>query len=224
MNRNTTLVLVAVFGALLLYVLLVQRPREQAAAEATATPGPGGPVWTISSEQVAGVRLVDHAQNREVAFSKDGQGIWKVTEPEAREADQQTASSTASQVTTLHASTILTNVADLAAFGVLSPTYTLEVSLTDGAKRTAAIGDKAPTGTGYYVLPDGQNNVMVVSTGSIDSLIALLDQPPYYVPTETPLPTIDLSASPAATSTLIPTARPTATPGATGSSAPSATP
>ena len=216
MNRNTTLALVAVFGALLLYVLLVQKPKEKAAAEATPTPGLGGSVWTIPADQVAGVRVVDHAQDRSVAFSKDGQGIWKVTEPEAREADQQQASSSAAQFTSLFATTIITNATDLTVFGVLSPTYTLEVNLTDGSQRTAAVGDKAPTGSGYYLLPAGEKNVMVVNSSSIDGLVALLDKPPYYVPTPTP----------AATSTLQVTAElpsPTA-PATTGSPAPSATP
>ena len=60
------------------------------------------------------------------------------------------------------------------------------------------MGDKAPTGSGYYVLRDGESNAVVVSTSAIDGLVALLKAPPYAAPTATPspVPTQPASATP----------------------------
>ena len=95
MNRNTTLILVGVFAVLLLYVLLIQRPAEEAKANATATPGASttGNVWgTLTADQVLSVRIEDRSAGRAVAFGRSSaSAAWEVTEPEARPADQLTA-------------------------------------------------------------------------------------------------------------------------------------
>jgi hypothetical protein len=149
-----------------------------------------------------------------VAFSKDAQGNWQVTAPEARPADPLAVSSAVAQLTNMSLNTTLTTTTDLAPFGVLSPTYTLELKLVDGAQLRASIGDKTPLGTEYYVLRNGEQNAIVINSGNIESLVALLDSPPYFVPTETPSPTVDAAATILA---------PSATPGAPQST-PSATP
>jgi len=187
MNRNTTIVLVMAFGLLLLYVLLVQRPRDEAAANATPTVSPRpGPVWSFTSDQVAEFGITDLPKNRNVTVAKDAQGVWMVTAPEARRADESQISSKVGQLANLSVSTIITKSADLSPFGVLSPTYTIGVKLADGSQLKAAVGDKTPTGTGYYVLREGETDVLVVNSGSVDSLVGLLDNPPYFVPTPTP--------------------------------------
>ncbi len=175
------------FGLLLLYVLLVQRPRDEAAANATPTVSPRpGPVWSFTSDQVAEFGITDLPKNRNVTVAKDAQGVWMVTAPEARRADESQISSKVGQLANLSVSTIITKSADLSPFGVLSPTYTIGVKLADGSQLKAAVGDKTPTGTGYYVLREGETDVLVVNSGSVDSLVGLLDNPPYFVPTPTP--------------------------------------
>jgi hypothetical protein len=84
----------------------------------------------------------------------------------------------------------------------------LGVKLVDGSNVRVSIGDKAPTGSGYYVLRDGESNAVVVSTSAIDGLVALLKAPPYAAPTATPTPTVALTA-------LAPTVAATRTPAPT---------
>jgi Domain of unknown function (DUF4340) len=225
MNRNLTIGLVVVFAALALYVLLVQRPRDLA-GEATATSPTTSYLWSITADQITGLRVVDLANEREVGLAKDASGAWALTAPEPQPADQSAASTAVSGLTMLAVSGELTTVTDLAAFGVLSPTYTVEVSLADGGRLRADVGDKAPTGASYYVLREGESTVVAVTAFNLDSLIGLLDNPPVVVPTPTPLPLVPETpgtpSTPAGVSTT--QASPTATARATAPAAASPTP
>jgi len=204
MNRRTTWILVGLAALLAAYVWYSGQPRGNAAAgtetPSVPTPIPGsGPLFNATAEQITGVWIVDMAANRSLALSKDAQGNWQVTSPDERPADQTQAQSFASQFANVFVSTVITKSADLTPFGVLSPTYALGVKLVDGSNVRVSIGDKAPTGSGYYVLRDGESNAVVVSTSAIDGLVALLKAPPYAAPTATPTPTVAATRTPAPT-------------------------
>ena len=89
---------------------------------------------------------------------------------------------------------------------MLSPTYQLQLTLVDGSQLMAAIGDKTPTGTGYYVLPAGAANVVTVNSSSLEFVLALLVSPPIIPPTATP--TVELTATAAVTGTVAAPAAP----------------
>lgn len=192
MNRNTTIALVIAFAVLLVYVLLVQRPADEAAQTATDTPTPAsqttGQVWPgLQADQILSVRIEDRAQDRAVAFGRaDAAGSWNVTEPEAKTADQLAVASHAASVANLSYQDLITGTTDLAAFGVLSPTYSIELKLVDGTLRKAVIGDKTVTGSGYYLAREGEQAVLVVSSFPLDTLLGLVETPPYLEPTATP--------------------------------------
>ena len=206
MNRRTTWILVGLAALLAAYVWYSGRPNSGAAG-GTATPGiptpiPGsGPLFNTTAEQITGMWVVDMAANRSVALSKDTQGNWQVTSPNARPADPTQAQSWASQFANVYVSTVITTATDLTPFGVLSPTYALGVKLVDGSNVRVSMGDKAPTGSGYYVLRDGESNAVVVNTSAMDGLAALLQSPPYATPTAAPTPTVELTATAPAVAT-----------------------
>ncbi len=206
MNRTTTIVLVVILAALGLYVLLVQVPRDRAAAEATptvdATPRV---VWQTTADQVTRLRLMETATGRSVALTKDAAGVWTVSEPEPGPADANTMLTLTTNAASLSVSGVVT-ATDLAPYGVLDPTYSLEVGLADGQTLKAAIGGTAPVG-GYYLLREGDTQVMVVSTFSLDALIGLLEAPP-YAPTATPAFSLDLTPA-MPDGTAVPAATPT---------------
>ena len=186
MNRTTTIVLVVVFAVLALYVVLVQGPRDRAAAEATPTAGTTPQVvWETTADQVTSLRVTEPATGRSVALAKDAAGAWTVTEPQAGPADPTALSSATSSAANLSVNGVVTSTTDLAPYGVLSPTYTLEVGLADGQTLRASVGITSPVGGAYYLLREGDTNVMVVTSFGIDALVALLDTPP-YAPTATP--------------------------------------
>jgi hypothetical protein len=200
MNRKTTFVLFVIVVLLGAYVLFVQSPKDKAAAEATPTlVGGGGVVWSMSADQILEVRIVDLVKNRRVGFAKSSAnlGVWSMTEPEPATADQNAAASAAASFTNLHYSTIITTATDLSGFGVLTPTYTIELKLADGSQLKLAVGNKTPTDIGYYVLRDNETSVLVVDTGTMDTVLKLLDTPP-LVPTPTPTPTPNPTLPPVA--------------------------
>jgi len=217
MNRKTTLALFVVLILLGAYVVFVQAPKDKVAAEATPTlVGGGGMLWNMPADQILSVRIVDRIKNRSVAFAKSSAnlGVWSVTEPEPATADQNAAASAAASLTNLHFSTTITTATDLNAFGVLSPTYTIEIKLADGSQLKAAVGNKTPTNTGYYVLRGAETNVLVVDSGSLETVLKLLDTPP-AVPTSTPTATPYPTLPPVAPFDT-PTPRPAATASPTG--------
>jgi hypothetical protein len=192
MNRTTTIVLVVLFAALGLYVLAVQVPRDRAAAEATPTTSlTPRVVWQTTADQVTRLRLAEPATGRSVGLAKDAQGVWSVTEPEAGPADANMMQTVASNAASLSVTGVVTNATDLAQFGVLDPTYTLELGLADGQTLKAAIGRPAPVG-GYYLLREGDTDVMVASDFGIDALVGLLEAPPYAA-TATPAFSLELT-------------------------------
>jgi hypothetical protein len=184
MNRNLTIGLVVIFAGLLLYVLLVERPGA-GGGEATPTAPVTTYLWSLTADQITGMRLEDRASGRAVELAKDASGAWSLQEPGPQPAEQTSAASAISGLTSLAVNSTITTTTDLAPFGVLSPTYQLQVSLSDGRRLVAAIGDKAPTGSAYYVLREGETNVVTINTFGIDSLIGLLDNPPVVPPTAT---------------------------------------
>ena len=204
-------------AALGLYVLLVQVPKDKAAASATGTPSSVQYLWTLSTDQVTGLRVVDRARGSEVALVKDAGGAWTLTSPAGQVTDQAAAGTAIGGLGTVIVDGTITSTTDLTAFGVLSPTYTIEVTLADGSKLKASVGDKSPTGTDYYVLRDGEANVVTVGSFSIEQLTGLIDRPPVAAPTATETPGIG-------TGTAVPTeATSAASPASTGTAAPSAT-
>ena len=205
MNRTTTIVLVVVLAALALYTVLVQNPRDRAAAEATPTVDTTPRVvWETTADQITSLRVSEPGASRSVAVAKDAQGTWTVTDPEAGPADANRLLSLTANAAALSVTSVVTTATDLAAYGVLDPTYTLEVGLADGQSLKAAVGNKAPVGDGYFVLREGDTNVMVVAGFWLDALIELLNTPP-YAPTATPAFSLDLTPS----GTLTPQATPT---------------
>jgi hypothetical protein len=207
MNRNLTIGLVVVFAGLLLYVLLVERPGGPG-ENATPTAPTTSYLWTLTADQITGMRLEDRVNDRAVELAKDASGAWSLQEPGPQPAEQTSASAAISGLTSLAVNTTITTTTDLAPFGVLSPTYRLQVSLTDGRRLTADIGDQAPTGTAYYVLREGETNVVTINTFGLDSLIRLLDEPPVVPPTAT----VTVAAGTEDAGTLAPVATPSLTP------------
>jgi hypothetical protein len=217
MNRTTTIALLLVFAVLGLYVLLVQRPRQQAEAQATPPASPATQyVFEALPEEIRQVRIVEQATGRSVAFGQDDAGEWVVSEPEAEAADSGAAYMAASQATRLFVSSVLTAPADLSAYGLIEPDYALELSLAGGEHLRAVVGDKTPTGASYYVLKDGHPDVLVVSGFGVDELLRLLDEPPLLATDLPPFPGDDgieeEDDTPAPAGDALETPVPTATP------------
>jgi len=196
----------------------VQAPKDKAAS-ATPTSAPVTYLWTIKAEQINGVHVVDRVTGKAMDLVKDAGGVWSLVRPGPQPAEQSLAAADVSSLMTLQVDGTITTSTDLAAFGVLSPTLTVEVDLSDGTQQKVAVGDKAPTGADYYALRAGETQVVLLSSAAQGTLANLVANPPVVPPT----PTATVPTPGPGTPTWTPTATetPTATATATG---PTATP
>ncbi len=188
MIRRTTWVVLAIFGLLIGIYWLVQRQPADEPVAGTPTAAPQL-VFITSLDAIQAVRLQDSA-GRVVQIEKDAQGNWSLTEPEAGAADQQRATSLVSQVSNLRSLVVVTTPPEPEVVGLATPAYTLTITTSDGGRQVAKIGSTTPTNSGYYVEPGG-GPLMVIAKGTIDGLLANLDDPP-IAPTPTVEPTLEI--------------------------------
>ena len=85
----------------------------------------------------------------------------------------------------------------------MEPKYTFEIKMLDGTSHRVAVGNKVVGEGSYYVLPQGETQPALVGSATLNTLIALPEQPPYAPPTPTatpatlePLPTMPLTGTP----------------------------
>jgi len=141
-------------------------------------------LFTAEDGTPSSIRIESKAgQTVEVARGADN--AWAVTQPIEVKAEQGVAEAAASQITTM---SILDTVPEIdpKIVGLETPEYVLTVKFTNGVERTVDIGVITPTESGYYVR-NADGKVIIVSRSAIDSLLGLLDNPP-YLETLTPSP------------------------------------
>lgn len=175
MNRRLTGGLVAIFGVLMAYAVFVQKPKSDQVTPTSETEL----LWTIAAGQVTGVAVEELGTGRRVAFEMDDTGAWQVTAPTPWEADQFRASISVDNVLRLRILRRLSEGGDLDDFGLANPAYSVTVHAGDQGTFIAHIGLKTPTGNGYYAQQAGATEILVLSLPTVDTLIGLLDAPPY---------------------------------------------
>jgi hypothetical protein len=122
-----------------------------------------------------------------VEVERNAENAWALILPSEAPADQASVEAAASQITVIQ---ILDRLPDISPqdVGLDDPEYKMDFKFTSGVERNVEVGVVTPTESGYYVRVDG-GEVVIVSRYTLDSLLGLLNNPP-YMPTETPpLPT-----------------------------------
>jgi hypothetical protein len=207
MIRRSTIVylvlLLAVVGA---YYYLNNREKP-AETEGTATVEPTTEVSYLFSAEVgtpSSIRM-EAKSGEAVEVVRDAENAWMVIQPIEGKAEPGSAEAAASQLTTIR---ILDHVPDIdpKIIGLEVPEYVLTIKFTDKLERTVDIGSVTPSESGYYVRdPDGK--IVIVSRDAIDSLLGLLQNPPYLeTPTPSPLPPTETATSlPATPEAITPT-------------------
>jgi len=139
---------------------------------------------------------IESKAGQTVEIARGADNAWMLTKPIEAKADQGAAEAAASQITTMSVLDTVPEI-DPKIVGLETPEYVLRVKFTNGVERTVDIGVITPTESGYYVR-DAEGKVLIISRSAIDSLLGLLDNPP-YLETLTPSP-----IPPTATSTPLP--------------------
>jgi len=218
--------LVLVFAVLAVYTLMVQVPKDNAGS-ATPTATPATYLLAFQASQANGVHVVDKVTGKAVDLVTDASGAWTLVNPGPQPAEQSLAAADVTSLMTLEVDGTITTSTDLASFGVLSPTLTVEIDLANGTKLKAVVGDKEPTGSDYYALRDGESQVVILNSAGQGSLAALISAPPVVPPTGTPTlgpGTPSVTPPPTATLTTTVSAGGTGTPATTAAAGATATP
>ncbi len=204
MNRRTTLILVGVLAVLGAYTWWLETSTKNQPAKPTPAPTVQANLWSFTADQLTGLQVTDNTSGQSVVVTKDAQGQWNVVKPEAGLANSTTVASITSNLASLSVMANITSTTDLTQFGLAKPAFTVQVDLTNGTPLTATIGDKIPTGSGYYVLRAGEATPLAVADSGLQPLLDWLKNPPYFVPTPTPAPTLTSSAPALPTATSSP--------------------
>jgi len=193
---RTTLIVLGVFAALLLYVVLFEARREPP-AEPGAQPSPTpASVLDLAVDDVRALRIAagDRSlslirQDGEWAIVSPGTGAAAGTSSEAAPADASIYWSI-DEILRLQARRIVAEGAsDLAQYGLDVPALTVVIETTSGASEQLLVGRETPDGTAYYLQHAGDPRLYIVDHYKIQTLYDWLTDPP-YAPTPTPTPAV----------------------------------
>jgi hypothetical protein len=202
MIRRSTVVYIILFLALAGTYYYLNHRAKPADIAVTAEPSAETQqayLFTAADGTPSSIRVESKA-GQTVEIARGADNAWKLTQPIESKADQGAAEAAASQITTM---SILDTVPEIdpKLVGLETPEYVLTVNFTNGVERTVDIGVITPTESGYYVR-DAEGKVIIISRSAIDSLLALLETPPYLETlTPNPIPSTATSTLPPASQT-----------------------
>lgn len=200
MIRRNTWIVLGMFVLVLAAGYYFQFGGGAGAAEATPT------VSSTASENVfEGVDAtsvssfrIEDMTGRVLQMERNPEGAWNVSEPAGGTTNVTEAETAVDEVISLRTLAPLNPMDDLGVYGLTNPAATITLSMNDGNEHVLLVGDKAPTGNGYYVKVD-QNLPKIVNSSSVDSILGYLDNPPLE-----PTPTVEIETTPEIEGTVTP--------------------
>jgi hypothetical protein len=174
-KRSTWIVLVIFLALAGITFYLGQK--ESPADESETTPV--APIELLISDSDGLPTSIDikSAAGEQVTIARNETGLWVLKQPIETEANQGSAQAAATQLTSLRIVSHPAVASDMV--GLNPPSYTLTVELTGGTEKVVRIGDRTPTGIGYYANVNSSGDVLIISQDGLDSLLILLESPPY---------------------------------------------
>lgn len=107
-----------------------------------------------------------------VTVVPSGSDAWKITAPAAYRADADTVDAIIHSLSGLHSQSVVDEHAvNLAPYGLSDPALTVKVDERNNQSASLSIGDKTPTGGGFYAMIPGTTRVYTIDT-SVESSLA----------------------------------------------------
>lgn len=107
-----------------------------------------------------------------VTIVPQGSGAWQITSPNPYRADANAVEAILKALSDLHpASVVDEHAVKLAPYGLSDPAVTVKVDEKNAQSASLSLGDKTPTGGGYYAMVPGTARVYTVDT-SVESALA----------------------------------------------------
>ena len=173
-----TIIVVALFVALLAYVLLVERKREPSPSVSEATPTPTPlPLLNLMVDDIQAVEIGDGSRTLRLEQRADG---WQIGGEQSTLADSNTVFIAVNALTQLSAGRILLErVDDGTQYGLTPPRLSLEITLRSGGYRRLGIGKQTIDGMWYYVQMENDPRLYLVRQYVLQPFFNWLDKPPY---------------------------------------------
>ena len=211
MIRRPTWFLVSVLVILVALTWYLQKSKSSQTADEKPTETVQL-LLNVQENTITGLTIERASDGKVVMINRDDQGLWKVVQPAGGETDVSQAEMAVSQLTSLTSQLSIGTVQDLSVFGLAKFAYEITITTNAGEKQVLHVGDLTPTGSGYYVSVN-ENNPVVVSKYSLDTLLNLVDSPPFVpTPTAESTPTSEsMESTPSAGTTPASTSIPAAT-------------
>ena len=200
MIRRATVVYITILVAVVAVFLYFNFRKEPASAESTPEPDTEISYLFQAAEGSAASILVRAKSGETVQLARNAEGAWALNQPLEAAVEQGSSEAIASQVLTMRILEKIDEI-DLDLVGLRDPAYILTVEFSNGTERSAHIGVVTPSESGYYVQDSSEGNVLIISKSSVDTLLGLLNTPPYL---ETPTPSSATFNTDSATATTAP--------------------
>ena len=121
-------------------------------------------ILTIPEDQIKDVTIKKTGTDP-IVLHKSDDGKWQLTAPKPQRADQDTAKSLISSLSTLNADKVVEDKSsDLSAYGLNAPTLNVTVLKKDGKTADFLVGDDTPTGGGAYAKLAGDPHVYTIAS------------------------------------------------------------
>jgi len=130
------------------------------------------PVDILSLNPMDIIRLtIHHKDLLPLNLSRNGSGVWEITEPQALAADQEMVSGVLSTLSSLRSERLIEDKAsDLAAYGLVVPPLDIQYTLKDNKTQKLLVGDQTPAGNAYYAMLAGDPRVFTIVSSNKTSL------------------------------------------------------
>ncbi|MBI3978136.1 MAG: DUF4340 domain-containing protein [Chloroflexi bacterium] len=182
MNFRLTVVLLVILAAVAgvaYYVNQQPEAKPESAVEAETV------VYEEKVDDVVGIEI--RAKDKTVALERVDDQKWRLSAPEAAEADDLRVFGLAAQMATVRAARRIGDSTDIGQYGLDQPTYVVTLRLKDGRTRQLLVGKDNPLGNGSYAkLPDAPTVYLL--QGTVPAIQSAVADPPKMLPTPTPAP------------------------------------
>ncbi|RME44247.1 MAG: DUF4340 domain-containing protein [Chloroflexi bacterium] len=195
-NTGILLIVLVVLGGVVLWV----NRQDGAKRNTNATPTPA-PLTSLSTSDIASIKV--EQGDRSITVERQGDG-WVIAGDSPEPAGETKVTQALDRLTGLRPTRTLTDIQNLADFGLDKPAWTITLTPKDGEAVVFNVGDENPRGTSRYLQVAGDSSIHLVPKFSVEDVQKWLDEPP-YPPTPTPEPT----ATPEVQTTPTPAATPT---------------
>lgn len=149
--------LLAVLVVLVIGYEAIDRMETGASVNETAV---SVPLW----QEGKTVSALSWTQDGETVSFAKGESVWMKTDDASFPVKQTALDNLAEKLSALKATRELTNVPQMADYGLETPSFTVTAKDEDGEEIVFAVGDETPFADGYYMSVSGRESVYVVTS------------------------------------------------------------